>query len=70
MITFVSNDDDWEGVYINGELAAEGHSISAQDLADVLSLEFQSIYVSNEWLGDEVGNLPENINDIPKEVVL
>lgn len=31
-ITIVSNDDDWEGLYIDGKLFTQDHSLSAEDI--------------------------------------
>lgn len=53
---------DWTGLYIDGELAIEGHSIDAFDALDwakdrgpVTKLEM--LEANNAWLED-LGNLP------------
>lgn len=36
--TFVTAEcGDWQALYINGKLAAEGHSVSARDVLDVIN---------------------------------
>jgi hypothetical protein len=36
--TFVNSEyGDWQGLYINGKLAAEGHNISARDVLDCIA---------------------------------
>lgn len=67
------NGDDWEGIYINGELFYEGHSIPTDVMVDVImSNKFFTSYVSasvdSEWLEDN-GGLPLYLKDIPEEVL-
>lgn len=36
--TFVNSEDgDWQALYINGKLAAEGHTIKAKDVLDCIA---------------------------------
>ena len=63
----VSNDDDWEGIYINGKLAAEGHRISLHDVLDALKgnilTDFEFRTCNRDWLYDQ-GNLPDELENV------
>ena len=69
-ITIVSNGDDWEGLYLDGLLFEQGHSITACQLAEALGLEWGRIEVSPRWLGEKVLSLPEGLDKIPKKAIL
>ncbi len=69
-VTLVSNGDDWEGLYVDGELKTEGHRVTAYDLAEVLGLEWDRVDVSTSWLGGKVSNLPAQLSKIPKKAIL
>jgi hypothetical protein len=69
-ITIVSNGDDWEGLYIDGVLRKDSHSITPRDLANALGLEFEMKEVSPEWLGEEVVGLPSRLDKIPKRAIV
>lgn len=68
-ITIVSNGDDWEGLYLDGVLVDEGHEITPLALAEALGLENERVYVSYQWLGEKVSNLPEKLNKIPEKYI-
>lgn len=59
---------DWEALYINDKLAAEGHSIRVRDvidsISDILPNEYNEIEISDEIA--EVG-MPEKLSEL-KEV--
>lgn len=66
-ITFVLG-DDWEGVYLNGKLKHQGHSISAMELANTLVnygrvMSVQVTEPDEEWL-QEQGRLPDKLSDV------
>lgn len=66
--------DDWAGVYVDGELDYEGHSIESFHIARAAGsgpITFEDKNVNEEaWyrLLDKTGRLPENFSDIPEEV--
>ncbi len=68
-VTLVSNGDDWEGLYVDGKLKTEGHSVTPHDLAAALDLEWERVTVSSNWLGYEVGSLPQELSKIPKKAI-
>ena len=56
---------DWEALYVDGKLSAEGHSLSVRDVFDSLSDVFPNNYHSFE-ISDEKAEegFPENISDL------
>ena len=56
---------DWEALYINGKLAAEGHSLSVRDVLDcidnILPNEYKYMTISDETA--ELG-MPQYINEL------
>lgn len=67
-LTYVSNDDDWQGFYIDGNLAIEDHYVSGLNLAELLAdmgiiSPVNRICADDEWLG-EVGRLPDNLKEV------
>lgn len=61
-ITFVDS-DDWEGLYINGELVLENHSLRIYDVLKALGIKYEVINADDDWLAS-CGNLPENLTDV------
>ena len=56
--------DDWEGIYYNGELLNEGHSINLTDVLIKLGYTIENKQVSEEeW--EELGDsCPEKLEDV------
>lgn len=63
---YVTNGDDWEGVYKDGKILAQGHHVTADDILRALGHTVEYRDVDYDWLADE-GYLPENIEDIKFE---
>lgn len=55
--------DDWYGLYVDGELVSEGHSIADEDLASILQLN-QPFNYESRWV-EELGNLEAFANHMP-----
>jgi hypothetical protein len=47
--------DDWEGVYLDGKLIDQGHSLDLREVLTTLGFHVESQYVIGEEL-DEFGN--------------
>jgi hypothetical protein len=71
--------DDWQGLYIGGILAEEGHKIQTDDLLEhikqhvamcdgISDFEYVVLHVNQEWMEDQ-GSLPQFIKDIPEYVI-
>ncbi len=65
----VSNDDDWEALYIDGDASQQNHSLDVDALLEALAsygvIEYESYIVDQDWLYDQ-GWLPEEFSDIPE----
>lgn len=65
-VTLVSG-DDWSGLYIDGALVTEGHSVSARDALEVVAgvgpFRLVCEVADQEWLESE-GNLPAKLADV------
>lgn len=64
-ITFVLG-NDWIGMYIDGKLKNEGHSLRTKDVVEDLGLSCSTITANEEWLNDR-GRLPEKLCDVREE---
>lgn len=63
-IVIVGNDDDdWEGLYVDGTLLREGHSLSVRDVLDALGVTHEHRLCDHSWLSD-CGNLPDDIQQV------
>lgn len=62
MVTIVIS-NDWEGLYINGELIQESHQIRARDVLDALKIKHDRIICDEQWLEDR-GCLPAQLNEV------
>lgn len=69
-ITFVYA-DDWTGLYVDGRLQREGHSIEAWDaLVLIQDLELDNFgleyfWCDLDWIHDR-GNLPDELSDVKR----
>lgn len=68
-VTFARG-DDWEGLYVDGVLQQEGHSIPAHDIlewikdfGEVTISEYESREVNLSWLDDR-GSLPHYLTEV------
>jgi len=55
-----AEDGDWEGLYIDGKLAAEGHSLDTRRVVEALgfTVGWRSVDMRNG------SNLPQNIDEL------
>lgn len=60
----VSNGDDWEGLYVNGKLVQQDHSLSARDVLSLIGIDIEQRWVSYDYTAER-GNLPDKLADIP-----
>ena len=56
---------DWEALYINGKLAAEGHSLDARDVLDAID-DILPNEVNSIWIPDEAAEsgMPMNLGGL------
>lgn len=62
----VSNGDDWEGFYVDGELMRQDHSLKPQDILSAMGIEIEKRWVSYDYTAER-GDLPERLRDIPAD---
>lgn len=58
-----SPDGDWEGLYLNGRLVFEGHSITWWQMLEALKIEYQTLEADQDWFYQR-GNLPKFLEDV------
>lgn len=64
-ISFVHG-EDWVGLYIDGKLMAQGHSLSNVQVLACLGITSNRIDVGQDWLSEQ-GYLPTNLEDVRVE---
>lgn len=69
MATFtIVNGDDWEGLFVDGKLVSEGHSLSIYDLlhtAKTMGPITEIVYVEADYMWLEIhGSFPNNLSEV------
>lgn len=62
--------DDWAGLYKDGELFCEGHSISNYDLLNAGAISEERWLDGTDFeraLEEELGGMPQKLEDVPKK---
>ena len=57
--------DDWEGVYFDGELVHQHHSIDVEDILQLLDIKVDRVHPDQNWL-DRRGSLPKRLRDVKR----
>jgi hypothetical protein len=71
-ITLVEGEYDWQGLYIDGELVDENHSLGERAVIDACAkggtrmCSFATVVVKDEWMFDQ-DHLPTYLSQIPDE---
>ena len=61
--------DDWEGLFINGQLITEDHKLKPRDIQSILKdnnalgVEMEFKNVDLDWMYD-IGSFPSNIDEV------
>ena len=58
--------DDWAGMFIDGKLVAEGHSVESDTALTALGIEFEEKWADDEWL-ETLGRFPQDLKDVKFE---
>ena len=58
--------DDWMGVYLDGKLTYQGHSISEWHLLNMLGIKSTYVQADLEWM-ETRGDLPDCLSDVQME---
>lgn len=61
-ITIVSG-DDWQGLYVDGKLVDEGHSIQLDTFARIMGIDLNEKEADFDWLEKE-GRMPDNLSEV------
>lgn len=56
-----SEEGDWQGLYVDGKLAIEDHSLAPRDVLDALSVGYDS---RSDWPGEDYGHLPRTTEEM------
>lgn len=63
---------DWAGLYIDGELIDENHSLYVGHVLEALEsrglIEYEGFEVNGDWMLDN-GRLPEEFSEIPESML-
>lgn len=63
-ITIVSSSlGDWEGLYRDGHLLDEGHSLRLDKILELLGFEVEEKEAAQDWLENE-GSLPQDLEKV------
>jgi len=54
---------DWVGIYVGGELFAEGHSLQPREVAAACGFELEQRDCDDDWLCG-LGRLPVRLSDV------
>jgi hypothetical protein len=64
VVTFVDG-CDWEGIYVDGKLVFENHSITAHEALEHAGVKYKFVEADGDWLAER-GHLPEKLKDVKK----
>lgn len=56
--------DDWEGLYEDGKLLTEGHSIDVDQFASHAGIELDTIWAEVYFDGYNRSSCPENLSEV------
>ena len=56
--------DDWQGIYVDGKLKFENHSLHYKDIFDVLDIKYEAMEIDMMEL--DLGRLPKTIKELQK----
>jgi hypothetical protein len=64
-IVFVHGDSgDWEGIYVDGKLLREDHSLDPDDVLSVLGIAYET-----HWIDMEDGSrLPKDLSELAEKI--
>lgn len=72
LVIVKTENGDWEGIYVNGTLFTEGHSLSTDDYCDLISMyktfnpDIKRIEVTMEQMEEFAGYFPNDYKELEK----
>lgn len=64
-ITFVSG-GDWQGLYVDGKIVLQNHSLYPIEVLEALKIDFDYIETDDEWLY-KIGRFPDELSKVKKQ---
>ena len=64
MEVVVANFDDWQGIYVDGKLKYENHSLHYRDILEAIGQDFENLQVDMMEL--DLGRLPETVEELKR----
>jgi hypothetical protein len=58
-----SSSGDWYGLYRDGKLLTEGHSLDVEEVLSLLGFDVSQKEAAEDWLEDR-GDLPKKLKDV------
>lgn len=55
--------EDWEGLYVNGELVRQGYRVTLKDVLEIFGLSLKVVDCDEDWLGAR-GGLPAKLSEV------
>ena len=55
--------DDWEGLYIDGEMKYQNHKVRISDFCEALGIELKEVWADCE-AAYEMGSFPDNLEEL------
>lgn len=60
--------DNWEGLYVDGRLMSEGHSLATKDIVEEVlkwrDVQYDERNIDLYWLDEREEDLPPSISDV------
>jgi hypothetical protein len=66
LVMVSSSSGDWEGLYVDGVLFSEGHSLSSREVLSAAGIKLEEKNAAEGWL-EEQGCLPTKLKDVKFE---
>lgn len=60
----IVNADDWQGLYKDGELVTEGHSVELHELASAADIELEELEADVYFDGYDHSRCPQSLDEI------
>lgn len=60
----MSEEGDWEGLYLDGNLVAQGHSITARDALEAIGHKVDWSEATTAQLEQHGNSLPDNLSEL------
>lgn len=69
-VVIVDNNEgegDWTGIYINGKIFTQGHSLRNSDILQALGVKYETISLNDQEIEHLGWNLPTSLDEVKNE---